>query len=88
MAGRQKRDSKGRFSGTGGGKAPSKVRTKSPVMDTVRQQTPKGAAKAAAKRGGNALQQRAAANSAAMRDMRRSSSRRASTRSMMRAAFG
>jgi len=88
MARRYKRDSRGRFAGTGGGKAPSQVRTKSPVMDTVRQQTPKGAAKASAKRGGNALQQRAAANTAAMRDMRRSSSARATTRSMMRAAFG
>lgn len=70
-----------------GGKS-RKLRTKSPVMDTVRQQTPKGAAKAVAKRGGNALQQRAAANSAATRDMRRSSFGRATARSMMRAAFG
>ena len=76
---------------TGGAKlggTARKLRTKSPVMDTVRQQTPNGAAKAVAKRGGNALQQRAAANSAATRDMRRSSFGRATARSMMRAAFG
>jgi hypothetical protein len=82
-----KRDSKGRFAGSGGGKSPSRMRTRSTVQDTIRQQTPKGAAKAVAKRGGNALQQRAAANKAALKDMRRSSSRNAAARRMMQAAF-
>lgn len=88
MARRYKRDSKGRFAGTGSGKAPSKVRSRSTVQDTVRQQTPRGAAKAVAKRDGNALQQRAAANKAALKDMRRSSSRNAAARRALAASFG
>jgi hypothetical protein len=84
MAGSYKRDSKGRFSGSGSGKASKRVKSKFPVQDTILKQTSKGAAKASAKRGGNLLQQRAAANNVAQRSMRRSSA----TTARVRAMFG
>ena len=90
MARRYSRDRIGRFAGKGGVSSGggSRMKSRSTVQDTVRKNQPKVAARAAAAKGGNALQQRAAANKAANRDMRRSSTRNASARRMMAAAFG
>ena len=83
----QGRDSKGRFSSSGGGSRGRVIKTKSPVMDTILKKQPKTAAKAAAKKGASPLKQRAAANTSAVKSMRRSKAGRERTRNTLRNLF-
>lgn len=83
-----RRDSRGRFAGSGGKSGRGRViKTKSPVMDTILKKQPKTAAKAAAKAGKGPLQQRAAANAAAVKSMRRSKAGRDRTRETLSRLF-